>query len=110
MTASENRRDLKHSFLRPFFEPQSANADPSKMAVFAASAALLGVLPKKAEVDEAVSAAIDSLVELRLEMLKAKNFTEADRIRDELAEKGIQLKDGKDKETGERVTTWELKR
>lgn len=89
---------------------QAANADPSKMAVFAASAALLGVLPKKAEVDEAVAAAIDSLVELRLEMLKAKNFTEADRIRDELAEKGIQLKDGKDKETGERVTTWELKR
>ncbi|WP_313617250.1 DALR domain-containing protein, partial [Agrobacterium sp.] len=89
---------------------QAANADPSKLAAFAASAALLGVLPKKTEVDEAVAAAVDSLVELRLEMLKAKNFTEADRIRDELAEKGIQLKDGKNKDTGERVTTWELKR
>ncbi|WP_323688041.1 hypothetical protein [Rhizobium sp. AN69] len=43
-------------------------------------------------------------------MLKAKNFAEADRLRDELSEKGIQLKDGKDKETGERTTTWELKR
>ncbi|WP_210173803.1 hypothetical protein, partial [Agrobacterium pusense] len=42
--------------------------------------------------------------------LKAKNFAEADRLRDELSEKGIQLKDGKDKETGERTTTWELKR
>ncbi len=45
-----------------------------------------------------------------LKLLKAKNFAEADRIRNELAEKGIQLKDGKDKETGERVTTWEVKR
>ncbi|PVE51955.1 cysteine--tRNA ligase [Rhizobium rhizogenes] len=89
---------------------QAANADPEKLPVFAASAALLGVLPKKAEVDEAIAAAVDSLVAMRLEMLKAKNFAEADRIRDELSAKGIQLKDGKDKETGERVTTWELKR
>ncbi|MDP9570451.1 UNVERIFIED_ORG: cysteinyl-tRNA synthetase [Agrobacterium larrymoorei] len=89
---------------------QAANADPEKLPVFAASAALLGVLPKKTEVDEAIAAAVDSLVAMRLEMLKAKNFAEADRIRDELSAKGIQLKDGKDKETGERVTTWQLKR
>lgn len=89
---------------------QAANADPEKLPVFAASAALLGVLPKRAEVDAAIAAAVDSLVAMRLEMLKAKNFAEADRIRDELSAKGIQLKDGKDKETGERVTTWELKR
>ncbi|NTF31385.1 cysteine--tRNA ligase [Rhizobium skierniewicense] len=89
---------------------QAANADPQHLPVFAASAALLGVLPKKAEVDEAIAAAVDSLVAMRLEMLKAKNFAEADRIRDELSAKGIQLKDGKDKESGERVTTWEIKR
>ena len=89
---------------------QAANADPEKLAAFAASAALLGVLPKKAEMDEAIVAAVDTLVDMRLEMLKAKNFAEADRIRDELLSKGIQLKDGKDKETGERVTTWEIKR
>ncbi len=89
---------------------QAANADPEKLPVFAASAALLGVLPERAEVDAAIAAAVDSLVAMRLEMLKAKNFAEADRIRDELSAKGIQLKDGKDKETGERVTTWELKR
>lgn len=89
---------------------QAANADPEKLTVFATSATLLGVLPKRAEVDEAIAAAVDSLVAMRLEMLKAKNFAEADRIRDELSSKGIQLKDGKDKETGERVTTWELKR
>ncbi|OJF92892.1 cysteine--tRNA ligase [Pararhizobium antarcticum] len=49
-------------------------------------------------------------IEARLEMLKAKNFAEADRIRDDLLSKGIQLKDGKDATTGERVTTWEVKR
>ncbi|WP_320196975.1 cysteine--tRNA ligase [Agrobacterium rosae] len=89
---------------------QAANADPEKLAAFAASAALLGVLPKKAEVDGAIADAIDSLVAMRLEMLKAKNFAEADRIRDELSAKGIQLKDGKDKVSGERVTTWEIRR
>jgi cysteinyl-tRNA synthetase len=88
----------------------AANTDPARLPAFAASAALLGVLPKKAEVDEAIVSAVDALVQLRLEMLKAKNFAEADRLRDELSEKGIQLKDGKDKETGERTTTWELKR
>ena len=89
---------------------QAANADPSKLSLFAASAALLGVAPKKAEVSDDLSAAVQALVDMRLEMLKAKNFAEADRIRDELATKGIQLKDGRDKETGERVTTWEVKR
>ncbi len=39
-----------------------------------------------------------------------KNWAEADRIRDELLAQGIQLKDGKDPATGERVTTWEVKR
>lgn len=88
----------------------AANADPSKLSNFAASANLLGLLPKKVEVDASLSDAIDTLVALRLEMLKAKNFAEADRVRDELSAKGVQLKDGKDKETGERITTWELKR
>lgn len=46
----------------------------------------------------------------RLALIHAKNWAEADRIRDELLAKGIQLKDGKDPETGERVTTWEVKR
>ncbi len=84
---------------------QSGNA-----AVFAASAALLGVLPKKTEIDEAVATEIDARVKARLELLKAKNFAEADQIRDTLAAEGIQLKDGKDPATGERVTTWEVKK
>ncbi|CDN47214.1 cysteine--tRNA ligase [Neorhizobium galegae] len=89
---------------------QEAHGDPDALAAFAASAAFLGVLPEKTEVDEALASAVDALVALRLEMLKAKNFAEADRIRNELSDKGIQLKDGKDAATGERVTTWEVKR
>jgi len=89
---------------------QVANADPSKLPVFAASAALMGLLPEKVAVDAGESAAIDAKVAERLAFLKAKNFAEADRLRDELAADGVSLKDGKDKETGERVTTWELKR
>jgi cysteinyl-tRNA synthetase len=89
---------------------QAANADPAQLPAFAASADLLGVLPVRAEIDEAVAEAVDALVEMRLEMLKAKNFAEADKIRDDLAAKGIQLKDGKDAATGERVTSWEMKR
>jgi cysteinyl-tRNA synthetase len=53
---------------------------------------------------------IDEIVTQRLKALNDKNFAEADRIRDELASQGIQLKDSKDSETGERVTTWEVKR
>ena len=77
---------------------------------FAASAALLGVLPKQVEVNDDLAKAVGALVDMRLEMIKAKNWGEADKIRDDLAAKGIQLKDGKDPDTGERVTTWELKR
>ncbi|MBB4142618.1 cysteine--tRNA ligase [Rhizobium rhizoryzae] len=89
---------------------QASHSDEDAKARFAASANLLGLLPKATEVDEAIAAGIDALVEMRLELLKAKNFAEADRIRDELAAKGIQLKDGKAKDTGERVTTWDMKR
>ncbi|MGR9274183.1 cysteine--tRNA ligase [Rhizobium leguminosarum] len=89
---------------------QAAHTDPALGATFAATADLLGLLPKKMEIDEAVASAIDALIAMRLEMLMAKNFTEADKIRDELTAKGIQLKDGKDPVTGERVTTWEVKR
>jgi cysteinyl-tRNA synthetase len=89
---------------------QEANADKALLPTFAASAALLGLLPEMAEIDEAVAIEIDRRVKARLELLKAKNFAEADTIRETLLAEGIQLKDGKDAATGERVTTWELKR
>jgi cysteinyl-tRNA synthetase len=53
---------------------------------------------------------VGALISARLTARKAKNFAESDRIRDELAAMGIQLKDGKDPVTGELVTTWEVKR
>ncbi len=74
-----------------------------------ACAKLLGITVVR-EVASDLAAAVEALVAMRLEMLKTKNFTEADKIRDDLLAKGIQLKDGKDKESGERVTTWEVKR
>lgn len=89
---------------------QDANADKSLLPTYAASAALLGLLPEMAEIDEAVAIEIDRRVKARLELLKAKNFAEADKIRDTLLAEGVQLKDGKDAATGERVTTWEVKR
>jgi cysteinyl-tRNA synthetase len=56
--------------------------------------------------DEKIEAAVNA----RLEALKARNFAEADRIRAALLEQGVQLMDGKDATTGERVTTWEIKK
>ena len=52
--------------------------------------------------------AIESRVAQRLELIKAKNWAEADLIRDELLQQGVQLKDGKDPATGERITSWEV--
>ena len=60
-----------------------------------------------ASVDEAQ---VGALIAARNAARKAKNFKEADRIRDELSAMGIQLKDAKDSSTGEIVTTWEVKR
>ncbi len=53
---------------------------------------------------------IERLIDARLAARKAKNWAESDRIRDELAAIGIQLKDVKDPATGEIKTEWEVKR
>ncbi len=52
---------------------------------------------------------IEARVKARLDALNAKDFAEADRIRNELAEQGIALMDYKD-EAGQRATKWEVKR
>ena len=50
------------------------------------------------------AAKVDLLVAERLDAKRVKNFSEADRIRDELARMGVVLKDSKD------GTTWEIAR
>ena len=71
-----------------------------------AAAALIGIDLSGLETDIDV----ESFVQRRLVLIRDKNWAEADRIRDELLAQGVQLKDGKDSDTGERVTTWEVKR
>jgi cysteinyl-tRNA synthetase len=53
---------------------------------------------------------IEKLVAERLEARKSKNWKEADRIRNELAEKRVILKDAKNPVSGEIETTWEIAR
>ncbi len=53
---------------------------------------------------------LNAMIEARLAARNAKDWAEADRIRDELDARGIVLKDGKDPETGEVVTTWDVQR
>jgi cysteinyl-tRNA synthetase len=87
-------------------------AAEGKAAELKASANLMGLLPMtesewleatapKVEVDEAE---IEQLIAARNAARAEKNWAEADRIRDELAAKGIVLKDGPE------GTTWEVKR
>jgi cysteinyl-tRNA synthetase len=67
-------------------------------------------LPETAPTGDIDMDAVQTRIDQRLALIREKNWAEADRIRDELLSEGIQLKDGKDSETGERVTTWEVKR
>ncbi|WP_273725433.1 cysteine--tRNA ligase [Brucella gallinifaecis] len=59
----------------------------------------------KTDVD---TAQIEARIAERLRVIADKNWAEADRIRDELLAEGVQLKDGKDPVTGERITTWDV--
>ncbi|BBL53563.1 cysteine--tRNA ligase [Bartonella quintana] len=53
---------------------------------------------------------IDQRIAERLRLIHNKEWAAADTIRDELAAKGVILKDGKDPQTGERITMWEMRR
>lgn len=84
-----------------------AGGNVAAAAELKAALLFLGFGLEAAEVDEG---AVAATIARRLELINAKNWAEADRIRDELLAQGVQLKDGKDPVSGERVTTWEVKR
>ncbi len=97
---------------------EAAKGSAEAGASLKASAALMGLLGVSsyewfsgtvvgAAVDKG---AVEARIADRLAFIREKNWSEADRIRDELLAQGIQLKDGKHPESGERVTTWEVKR
>jgi cysteinyl-tRNA synthetase len=97
---------------------EAAKGAKPAAACLKASARLMGLLqvdaaawkawrPAALAVDET---GVETLIAARNAARKARNFKEADRIRDELAAMGIQLKDSKDPATGEIKTTWEVKR
>ena len=91
-------------------ELQGQLGHEERLSQFRQSLRVLGISVPADEIDADTERRIGDVVAARLEHIKAKNWAEADRIRDELLAKGIQLKDGKDSATGERITTWEVKR
>jgi cysteinyl-tRNA synthetase len=96
---------------------KSARRNPETARELKATLAFLGLLDGETaaaldtgraalDIDDA---AIAGLIKARAEARRARDFKASDRIRDELAAKGIQLKDTKTA-TGEVETTWEVKR
>jgi len=97
---------------------RAARGDDGAAGELKAGAVFLGLLTLRAEQwRELQSSAVDvdeqsinASINARLQARAAKNWAEADRIRDQLAEQGIILKDGKDPDSGEIITTWEVSR
>jgi cysteinyl-tRNA synthetase len=87
-----------------YIKTLSATGIPASTLISGGDLLGLDLRPKQADFD------VSKYIKKRLEFINAKDWTAADRIRDELLLHGIQLKDGKDPATGERVTTWEVKR
>ena len=82
--------------------PEIEQDESRREAIEAAYLVNNGIKITKAEIEKRVAS--------RLALIAAKNWQEADRIRDALLADGIQLKDGKDAVSGERITTWEVVR
>jgi cysteinyl-tRNA synthetase len=97
---------------------EAAKGAKPAAACLKASARLMGLLqldatawkawrPAALVIDDAK---VEALIAARNAARKAKDFKEADRVRDELAGMGLTLKDSKDPATGAIKTTWEVKR
>ncbi len=95
----------------------AASGNERDRSQFGASLRLLGFLSetaaqwkgRKQQASGVDAGQVDSLISARAAARARKDFKESDRIRDELAARGIVLKDGKDAE-GNPVTTWEIAR
>ncbi len=95
---------------------KSARRNTESAELLKSSLRFLGVYDNQSRDEFAVggaaravdSAKVEALVSARLAARKRKDFKESDRLRDELAAMGVQLKDAKDPRTGDIVTTWEL--
>jgi len=92
---------------------EAAKGSPGAIACLKASAQMMGLMQRTAAewaTWRPASLAIDetkvaNLIEARHAARKARNFKEADRIRDEIAALGVELEDRKDG-----TTTWRVKR
>ncbi len=52
---------------------------------------------------------VEALIADRLAARRTRNFKEGDRLRDELIAMGVMIKDGKDPDTGEPTSTWDIR-
>ncbi|ESR22914.1 cysteine--tRNA ligase [Lutibaculum baratangense] len=97
---------------------RAAHGDGTAAASLRASAELMGLMqgsledwqswrPASLQIDEAE---VERLIDARIAARKGKDFAEADRIRDDLVAMGVVIMDGKDPQTGELVTRWEVRR
>ena len=95
--------------------------DAAAAQKLADAAAFLGLMPESwqdaeaqaaeaAEADPEFAAKVETLIADRIAARTAKNWAESDRIRDELVAMGVVLMDGKNPQTGELETKWELAR
>ena len=104
--------------LHAAFDDLRSNRNADGPARFKAMANQLGFLEgtlsswsdglnRGADIDEQ---AVNKLIIERLAARGEKNWARSDEIRDRLSNMGVQLKDGRDPNTGESITTWEIKR
>ena len=100
---NRSRTELNQLFQTRFSE---LTGDQVKVVLHEHGAITLEAVSEESRLDRD---RIEQCIAHRLELIKLKDFAEADKIRNDLSAQGIQLKDGKDHATGEKITTWELK-
>ena len=90
-------------------ESQKTPDHNRRLSEFSRSLELLGLVLEAEALSVVDAEKVEALINLRLQARNQKDWSESDRIRDELLAMGIQIKDGKDAD-GKLLTTWEVKR